>query len=217
MPKIRVRNHVNPLSQKYQTPTPPPNWSEIYPLPNQPFHLDIGCGKGQFLLQMAQIQPERNFLGLEIREPLVRYANFKAKELELTNLHYLYGNINSSLQVILQSLPLGILQWVTIQFPDPWFKRRHSKRRIVQPQLVNLLAHYLNPMGTVFLQSDIKTVAVEMVHCFQQHPNFQRKHPETWLPTNPFPVPTEREKFTLSRSQPVYRALFNLIIPPKSS
>ncbi len=160
---------------------------------------------------MAQLQSERNFLGLEIREPLIRYANFKAKKLELINLHYLYGNINSSLEVMLQSLPLGILQWVTIQFPDPWFKRRHSKRRIVQPQLVNLLAHYLNPMGTVFLQSDIEAVAVKMVHCFQQHPNFQRHPPETWLPTNPFPVPTEREKLTLSRSQPVYRALFSRV------
>ncbi len=214
MVRVRVRQHVNPLSQKYQKPIAPPDWSQVYSRTTQPLHLDIGCARGKFLLQMAQLRSDRNFLGIEIREPLVQEANSKAQQLKLTNLHYLYGNINISLSVLLESLPPGILQWVTVQFPDPWFKKRHDKRRIVQPELVNVLARYLLPNTIVFLQSDIQAVAVEMVKYFQQNPHFQEQHQKTWLDTNPFPIQTEREKSTLTRQKPVYRALFEKIHAP---
>lgn len=204
---VRVRNHVNPLSNKYQTPASPLDWEKIYAAPTQPLHLDIGCGKGRFLLNMADWEPEWNFLGLEIREPLVQEANIWRDESGLTNLHYLFCNVNNSLQPLLSSLPVGRLQRVTIQFPDPWFKTRHAKRRLVQPQLVTQLANYLAVGGVVFIQSDIEALAVEMGDRFLSHPAFQRQGSD-WLAENPLPVPTEREKSTLSRGEPVYRALF---------
>ena len=209
--RVRVRQHVNPLSKKYQTPLTPPDWSQVYPNPTQTLHLDIGCGRGQFLLQMAQLQPDVNFLGIEIREPLVKEANLRRDLLGLTNLHFLFGNVNNSLSVLLESLPVEILKCVTLQFPDPWFKQRHLKRRVVQPQLVDILATYLVDRGIVFLQSDVESVTVEMDKRFQRHPSFQRQHQETWLATNPLPISTEREKATLSRGKPVYRLLFKKV------
>ena len=204
---VRVRNHVNPLSNKYQTPASPLDWEKIYAVPTfQPLHLDIGCGKGRFLLSMATLEPSWNYLGLEIREPLVQDANTWRDELGLTNLHYLFCNVNNSLK-LLSSLPLGTLQRVTIQFPDPWFKNRHSKRRLVQPDLVAELASYLTVGGVVFLQSDIEALAVEMCDRFSAHSAFQRQG-SCWLAENPLPVPTEREKSTRSRGESVYRALF---------
>ncbi|HYX17380.1 MAG TPA: tRNA (guanosine(46)-N7)-methyltransferase TrmB, partial [Nostoc sp.] len=143
MAAVRVRQHVNPLGKKYQTPASPQDLEKIYAKPNQPLHLDIGCAKGQFLVNMAKIEPNWNFLGLEIREPLVVEANKLRSELGFTNLHYLFCNVNNSLHSILSSLPPGSLQRVTIQFPDPWFKTRHAKRRVVQPELVADLANYL--------------------------------------------------------------------------
>lgn len=208
MPKVRVRQHVNPLSQKYQTPITPPKWEDIYAQPTQPLHLDIGCAKGEFLLSMATLQPDWNFLGLEIREPLVAQANAKVLELELKNVHFLFGNANNSLKPLLDSLVVGTLQRITIQFPDPWFKKRQAKRRVVQPELVNVLAAYLVDGGEVFLQSDVEAVAVEMCDRFAEHPAFDKLGTDTWLATNPLPVPTERELSTLSRGEPVYRALF---------
>jgi hypothetical protein len=62
---VRVRQHVNPLSRKYQTPTSAPDWSQIYADLDQPIHLDIGCARGRFVLSMAQIQSDWNFLGLD--------------------------------------------------------------------------------------------------------------------------------------------------------
>lgn len=204
---VRVREHVNPLSQKYQTAVQPPNWTEIYANLQQPLHLDIGAGKGRFLLDMATQSPNWNFLGLEIREPLVDQANEWRSEAGLTNLHYLFCNANNSLRPILNSLPAGTLQRVTIQFPDPWFKRRHQKRRVVTPELVNVLAEFLSPAGTLFIQSDIEEVAVEMRDRFNAHPAFTLQQSD-WLPENPLPIPTEREVSVLERELPVYRALF---------
>lgn len=208
MPKVRVRQHVNPLSKKYQTPVNPPNWTTIYAQPTQPLHLDIGCARGEFLLSMATIQAHWNFLGLEIREPLVEQANAKVLELGLRNIYYLFGNANNSIKPLLESLKTDVLQRVTIQFPDPWFKKRQAKRRVVQPELVDTLAAYLLDGGEVFLQSDVEDVAVEMCDRFEDHPAFHKQGTDTWLAANPLPVPTEREVSTLSRSEPVYRALF---------
>ena len=207
MGSVRVSQHVNPLSQKYLEPVNPPDWEKIYANPTQPLHLDIGCAKGRFLLNMATVEPDWNFLGLEIREPLVEDANERKVSAELQNLHYIFCNVNNSLNPLLGSLPDGTLQRVTIQFPDPWFKNRHAKRRVVQPEMVEVLAKYLVSGGVVFFQSDIEVVAVEMRDRFLSHPAFQRQG-DTWLDPNPLPVPTEREVSTISSGEPVYRAIF---------
>jgi tRNA (guanine-N7-)-methyltransferase len=207
LPVVRVRQHVNPLSQKYQQPPQPPDWETVYAAPMHPLHIDIGCARGSFLLEMAQAQPDWNFLGLEIREPLVLQANQRRDELELTNLHYIFCNVNNFLSSLLASLPMGVLQRVTIQFPDPWFKKRHQKRRVVQPDVVELLADYLGAGGMVLLQSDVEAVAAEMCERFEAEPRFTRQGC-TWLEANPLPVATERELSTLAKGEPVYRAVF---------
>lgn len=207
MAAVRVRQHVNPLSHKYRNPIEPPDWDRVYADLTHPLHLDIGSARGYFLLCMAQLQADWNFLGLEIREPLVEEANKRRDELSLSNLHYLFCNANNSLHLLLDSLPAGILQRVSIQFPDPWFKKRHHKRRVVQPEIVTALANYLTVGGEVFIQSDVKEVAVAMCEAFNSHSAFERTSSE-WLSVNPLPVPTERENYTLSRDEPVYRALF---------
>lgn len=207
MAAVRVRQHVNPLSDKYQQPAPVPVWDEVYGNLSQPLHLDIGCARGQFVLEMAQQFPQWNFLGLEIREPLVVQANKLRGEIGLTNLHYVFCNANNSVRSLLASLPAGVLQRVSIQFPDPWFKKRHQKRRVVQPELVAELAEFLPVGGTVFLQSDVEEVAIEMGDRFQEHPAFVRQS-QDWLKENPLSVQTERERSTLERGEPVYRAVF---------
>ena len=94
MARVRVRQHVNPLSRKYRQPLILPEWDKIYSCPDRPLHLDIGCARGKFLLKMAPLYPEMNFLGIEIREPLVIEANEQRDHLQLSNLHFLFCNIN---------------------------------------------------------------------------------------------------------------------------
>ena len=208
---IRIRQHVNPLARKFQQPIALPDWHQVYAHSNNPLHLDIGCARGRFLLEMAQQQPERNFLGIEIRQALVTAANEAKDELGLTNLHYLYGNMNSSADVLLESLPPGVLETISVQFPDPWFKKRHNKRRVVQTELVNSLVKHLSIAGKVFLQSDIEEVAKQMRDRFASEANLTRQHESIWLETNPMQIPTERELHVLNQDLPVYRALFTKV------
>jgi tRNA (guanine-N7-)-methyltransferase len=197
--RVRVREHVNPLGEKYQTPTPPPEWEVIYANWSKPLSLDIGCGRGEYILQMAQLKPEWNWLGLEIREPLVHSAIAAQKSLGLDNLHYLFCNANISLVGL---LPPAKVQQVTIQFPDPWFKRRQHKRRVVQPELVV-------PGAQILLQSDILMVAKEMLKNFEAEAGFrnlagkgQFADPSIY----PEHIPTDRESWTLLQGGSIYRA-----------
>jgi tRNA (guanine-N7-)-methyltransferase len=155
---------------------------------------------------MAQARPDWNFLGVEIREPLVLRANEIRDELGLHNLHYLFCNINVSLPNLIAP---SILQGVTIQFPDPWFKKRHQKRRVVQPSLVEALAIQTRPGSFLFIQSDVLDVATQMREVIEAHPAFDLSpESEPWLKHNPLPVATERELTTLSEGRPVYRCWF---------
>ncbi len=211
MPVIRVREHVNPLSHKYQNPTPPPNWQGIYDDWQKPLSLDIGCGKGGYLLAIASKQPEWNFLGLEIREPLVDRAIAIQAELGLKNLHYLFCNVNVSLADL---LPPGKIKQVTIQFPDPWFKRRQHKRRTVQPQLVEDLFPLLANGAQILLQSDIQPVAREMLRSFEQNPQFINLAGKgNFADQNVYPehIMTEREEYAIAQGGSIYRAHLQLL------
>jgi tRNA (guanine-N7-)-methyltransferase len=210
MSAVRVRQHVNPLSQKYQSSIDPPDWTKLYQTPTNLLHLDIGCARGQFLLEMAQARPDWNFLGVEIREPLVVRANEARDELGLKNLHYLFCNINVSLATLLGSQTLA---GVTIQFPDPWFKKRHQKRRVAQPELIQTLAQHIQPEGFLFIQSDVLDVAEQMRAVISAHPAFQASSESTpWIHHNPFPIATEREVGVLSEGKPVYRCWFTRLL-----
>ena len=202
----RVRQHVNPFHIQYQQPVPPPDWAAVFARPDQPVHVDIGSAKGLFLRDMARSCPEWNFVGLEIREPLVEQA-LKWRDAEgFTNLHFVFCNANTSLGSLLASLGARF-QRVSIQFPDPWFKKRHQKRRVVQPGLVLELAEYLPAARWVWLQSDVEEVAIAMRERFQASPYFTPTSPD-WLSHNPLPAQTDRERVTLAQGKPVYRQLF---------
>jgi tRNA (guanine-N7-)-methyltransferase len=205
--RIKIRQHVNPLGIKYQQPIEWPDWSQVYAQPELPLHIDIGCAWGRFVLKMAENHPDWNFLGIEIREPLVIEANRIRDERQLSNLHYVFANINVSLAGLLTSLPSGVCQRLSIQYPDPCFKTRHAKRRVVQPELVAVLAQHLPAGAEIFLQSDLEWVAQEMVDRFADNPVFQRQSQE-WLADNPLTVQTEREIATLKRGLPVHRSIF---------
>lgn len=211
MGQLRIRQHVNPLSRRYQLPVEIPNFHEIYQDINQPLHLDIGCGRGKFIWNFAHLENNWNFLGLEIREQLVKEANGWCAEEQIKNLHYLFCNANIDLDKILAKFPPNILQRVTILFPDPWFKTKHHRRRVVQPELVNTLAKYLIVGGKVFVHSDVLSIATEICDRLSENPHFQRQYGTDWLTENLMPLASERENSTLSRGEPVYRAVFERI------
>ena len=119
----------------------------------------------------------------------------------------------------MKALEQDRLQRVSIQFPDPWFKRRHHKRRVLQPALLLAIATALQPGRELFLQSDVLEVIEPMVAltelsaCFDRPAGDQRP----WRTNNPLGVPTERERYVLDQNLPVYRCLLYTSPSPRDS
>jgi tRNA (guanine-N7-)-methyltransferase len=205
VPRVRVHQHVNPLAPFYRQAPRAIDLAADFADPTPPLHLDLGSARGRFLLRMAEHEPRWNFLGVEIREPLVIEANRIAEEKGLAgNLHYEFCNAMLWLDRLLQEIPAGILQMVTIQFPDPWFKKKHAKRRMVNAELINAILNRLAVDGRIFVQTDIEPLADEMFGLFRE----RRELVEIAIDENPFPTKTERERAVEDKGLPVYRAMF---------
>ena len=205
-----MRQHVNPLSRFFQLPLSLPSNSILFKKSHYPIHLDIGSAKGEFLIELASNYPNWNFLGLEIREPLVSSSERKRKQLGLQNLKFLFCNVNISLDEWLSDLDLDQLKRVSIQFPDPWFKRKHLKRRVFKKSLLNSIARYMSKNGELFIQSDIFKLIEYMSNSIDDSIYFDRKvvMGEKWLEKNPYEVLTDRESFVLKHNLPIYRAMY---------
>lgn len=161
----KIRHHVNPLTSAHQTALAlPPSWySSLFADEELPLHVDIGCARGLFCLDAASIAPHTNFLGLEIRQQLVEAAEADASLHAMGNVRFLACNANVNFQHLLElAQPHPPLASVTIQFPDPWFKAKHKKRRVVQPELVASIVAHLPPNGWLFTQTDVLDLAEDM-------------------------------------------------------
>lgn len=204
MGRVRVHQHVNPLAPYFRRSPKPIIVESVFSDSAKPIFLDLGCARGRFLLQMAEAEPGWNYLGIEIREALVAEANRLAAEARLTNLHYVFCNAMLWLDHLLGALPDGLLQMVTIQFPDPWFKKKHAKRRMVNGEMIDAIARRLAPGGSVFVQTDIEFLADEIFDLFRASGEFK----ETPMDANPFPVQTERERAVEDKGLAVFRGFF---------
>lgn len=204
MARVRVHQHVNPLAPFYRQAPKPVVLEDLFVDPTKPLLIDLGCARGRFILRMAEADPSWNYLGVEIREPLVDEANRLAEEAGLSNLHYIFCNAMLWLDRLIERIPNGRLQMVTIQFPDPWFKKKHAKRRMVNRELIDAVMERLADGGRIFVQTDIEFLAEEMFDLFRSDERLK----EIPIDANPFPVKTEREKAVEVKSLPVYRAMF---------
>ncbi len=205
-----MRQHVNPLSHFFQLPLSLPSKSILFKNSDYPIHLDIGSAKGEFLIELAINYPNWNFLGLEIREQLVSSSEKKRKRMGLENLSFLYCNVNISLDEWLSDLDRDQLKRVSIQFPDPWFKRKHLKRRVLKKSLLSSIASAISHNGELFIQSDILKLIEYMSSVIDDNIYFDRKFVKglKYLEENPYEVSTDRELFVLKQNLPIYRAMY---------
>ncbi len=202
-----MRQHVNPLSRFFQLQNQLPPLESLFENIDLPIHLDIGCARGKFLLKMAANNEQYNYLGLDIRESLVDSAEKERDSLKLNNLRFLFCNANVSLKEWLPNLATNQLKIVSIQFPDPWFKQKHRKRRLLTPSFACLLGKYLDEGSLLFIQSDILSVLEEMMGIIEGTNLFRITNHDIRpnLVQNPFEFCTEREKYVASQGLPIYR------------
>ncbi|XP_061338884.1 uncharacterized protein LOC133285642 isoform X2 [Gastrolobium bilobum] len=217
MGHVRIRQHVNPLSSSFSVPAQVPDWNQVFADPALPLMVDIGCGSGRFLMWLAKRTPKvRNYLGLEIRERLVKRAELWVKDLALDNIHFLFANATISFKQLVESYP-GPLLLVSVLCPDPHFKKRHHKRRVLQKPLVGAIVDNLMPGGQVFVQSDVLEMALDMRNQFDEVDalkHIDALNPamlcdsEGWLLSNPMGIRTEREIHAELEGAKIYRRLY---------
>lgn len=135
---------------------PPPEEGRLDPRDwfehsDRPFELEIGSGKGTFLVQQAVHQPGTNFLGIEWAGEFYRYAADRLRRRELGNVRMLHGDAT---EFIRHWCPDDIAEVVHLYFSDPWPKKRHHKRRVVQDHSLREIHRILRPGGELRIVTD---------------------------------------------------------------
>jgi tRNA (guanine-N7-)-methyltransferase len=135
-----------------------------------PVALEIGFGAGEALAAMARAQPERDFLGIEVYRPGVGRL---LQRLAAENLHNVRVMIADAKEVLSARIPDESLAAVYLFFPDPWPKKRHHKRRLVQPDFAALLCRRLAPRGLIHAATDWEDYAAQMLEVFSRTPGLE--------------------------------------------
>ena len=116
-----------------------------------PVVLEIGFGNGDTLVQQAAEHPDWDFVGIEVHEPGVGHCLLRAQDTGVTNLRLIS---HDAVEVLAEQIPAASLSRVNLYFPDPWPKKRHHKRRIVQAPFLDLVAERLQPGGALHIATD---------------------------------------------------------------
>ena len=152
MAKRRIRTHANPLA--YPDPIPRASWTNVLG-EDKPLYVDMGCGQGQFIIASAKKHPERNYVGIEVRQSMAEKVNERIQKEGLRNVICLAGNASISLRSLFKK---GELKELYINFPDPWVKPRHHKRRMIKEPVVDDLAFVLADNGVISLLTDVQEI-----------------------------------------------------------
>lgn len=135
----------------------------------QPVTLEIGFGNGHSFVEMAAAEPNRNFMGIEVHSPGVGQALRLSGERELTNVKIIRDD---AVEILKHCIPDKSLDCIQLFFPDPWHKKRHFKRRIVQSDFVDLLADKLSSGGRFHIATDWLPYAEWVVKVMKEKPRF---------------------------------------------
>jgi len=140
-----------------------------------PLVLEIGFGMGQSLLAMAMAAPESNFIGIEVHTPGIGKLMYGMKEKSVDNIRIYH---HDAVEVLSDCIPEGSLDTVQIFFPDPWHKKKHHKRRLVQAAFVELLRTRLKQGGILHLATDWQDYAAQMMNVLSAADAYQNKYGE---------------------------------------
>jgi len=171
-----------------------------------PLQIEVGSGKGLFLSAAAAGTPEHDFLGIEI---LHKYAKFIAARLatrELSNARIVHGDAQELFRTCLLA---NTIEAVHVYFPDPWWKARHKKRRVMNETFVQEIQRVLRPGGTLHFWTDVEEYFLTAGELLKAHTRLTGPHPVEEQPAeHDLDYRTHFERRTRMAAAPVYRAQF---------
>jgi tRNA (guanine-N7-)-methyltransferase len=137
-----------------------------------PLVLEIGFGNGDHLLSRATHEPQHDFIGAEVHRPGVGHLMLGAEKAGLNNIRAVSDD---AVEVLRDWLPEAALSEAIIYFPDPWHKKRHHKRRLIQPEFTTLLASRIRPGGRLLLATDWAHYAAHMLAVLNTAPEWRNE------------------------------------------
>ena len=195
--KSQILNPVELIPEDYFRPL---RREEIFPNPARPLELDIGCGDGTFLLEMAQHFPGHDFLGVERLGGRVSKIVRQAHRRGLTNARVLCLETGYTLAWL---LPDACADRLHLLFPDPWPKAKHAARRFIQPDNLAAIHRVLQPDGELLFKTDHAEYFEAAIGELDASPLFTRL---PWLSDDAFYPQTDFEKLWLSQGCTIHAA-----------
>ena len=209
-----MRQHVNPLSKNFFEIDPIPPLNQVFENPKLPLHLDIGCASGDFLFELSLKNKNWNYIGIEIREKLVLNANLKMKSRENKNLYFSFGNANNIFNQSNNKSIINLITSISFNFPDPWFKKKHHKRRVIQPKLINLLSNSMKKGSLIFIKTDVRELFDHMELTISESIKFKKipyQDVKFYESFNPNRIQTNREKYVILNQLKIYESIYKKI------
>ena len=206
-----MRQHVNPLSRNFNQIEKIPSLDEMFGNSKLNLHLDIGCASGEFLFDLALFNTSWNYLGIEIRERLVKTSKSKVRERKIKNLYFIFGNAYNILNDSQSKFILKNVKSISFNFPDPWFKKRHYKRRIIQPDFLNILSDTLQKGSLIFIKTDVKDLFDYMDCTISNNFDFKTIDKKEFIYSesfNPNKVKTNREKYVIINQKDIFEKIY---------
>ncbi|MDD5456498.1 MAG: tRNA (guanosine(46)-N7)-methyltransferase TrmB [Candidatus Margulisbacteria bacterium] len=200
---MRVRKHANPFNFRKQSDKL--QIKKLFTDPAKPLYLEIGFAQGEFLLKMAQTQTNINFLGMEVRKPLVDKINELIIKNNLANICMLHESSTVNLHI----LPENSIDKVFIFFPDPCFKKKHHKRRIITPAFLTEISSKLKADNEILFQTDVKELFEDTKTYIAEQQNYKILSAKKEIATiNETGIPSYFEQRCLDNGWPIYRIKF---------
>jgi tRNA (guanine-N7-)-methyltransferase len=150
--------------------SPPPTWRDIFGNTN-PVEIEIGFGKGAFLLALARNHPERNFFGVEFAKHWAFRLSALVERDGPPNVIAVHADFTCLVETMIWPESVSAYH---LYFPDPWWKRRHHRRRLFRSGFAAALVRTLKPGGTIFLASDVQDYFTQIVQEFVVLPELRR-------------------------------------------
>ncbi|MBD27947.1 MAG: tRNA (guanosine(46)-N7)-methyltransferase TrmB [Verrucomicrobiaceae bacterium] len=176
---------------------------EIFNNNHSPLEIDLGCGDGSFLLALATHYPEKNFLGVERLLGRVRKVSRKSKNASLSNLKVLRLELAYTVEWL---LPDDCASRIHLLFPDPWPKKKHHKRRLINKKFCESLARILKSDGEFLFKTDHQEYFEESILTLD---NFNMLEKITWNSEQFYPV-TDFERLWLREGKEIYSARYKI-------
>lgn len=207
---MRLRQHVNPLKSDLLEIAGVPR---VAPAPGQTLEVELGAAEAHFLIERATRDPEGLFVGVEIRRELVEATNAERARRGPGNLRLVFANMSVDMPRLFAP---GSVQKFFLNFPDPWFKTRQHKRRVVGPGLIREIHRALAEGGQIFVQTDIFAVALDAMAALEDIGPGRLQNaraPWSFVSSNPYGARSRRERQCETEGVRIWRLLYRKIGP----